>query len=279
MKRATWTIWWGVTILLLLCDLGVAQNAVPTGPYEYAGGSFLVTVTFKAYSSFEFDGSGGGDVGNPGWVVVSNLNTGNSQSFTYLQSLQLPGVPDGDTSAGQSLSGTVTIDADALGPGPLTFQVQGVDVSRPFHPSRSVNNVYGEYVNTMLVPTNVQVSLPPFQSNSVSGSPPGQPVRSGGLVSNTSSKIHAVIISGLPDPAKVIVSPNVTLTGGIIALGKNASPPLNPSGWTPGLRIVPDYGLLTGEKIPPVTPNILDVRIVRQEVTADFPSTSPTPND
>jgi hypothetical protein len=52
-----------------------------------------------------------------------------------------------------------------------------------------------------------------------------------------------------------------------------------PSSWSPGLRIIPDYALLTGEKIPPVTPNILDVRIVRQEVTADFPSASPQPGN
>jgi hypothetical protein len=30
-------------------------------------------------------------------------------------------------------------------------------------------------------------------------------------------------------------------------------------------------GVLTGEKIPPVTPNIIDVRVDRQDVTADFP--------
>ncbi len=83
----------------------------------------------------------------------------------------------------------------------------------------------------------------------------------------------------LSDPAKVIASPNVTLTGGVIALGKDSTPPATPSTWSPGLRIVPDYALLTGEKIPPVTPNILDVRIVRQEVTADFPSPSPQSSD
>ena len=86
------------------------------------------------------------------------------------------------------------------------------------------------------------------------------------------SNIHAVIISGLSDPAKVIASPNVTLTGGIVALGKVAPSGSSPSSWSPGLRVLPDYGLLTGTKIPPVTPNIIDVRIVRQEVQADFPS-------
>jgi len=93
------------------------------------------------------------------------------------------------------------------------------------------------------------------------------------------SNIHAIIISALSDPAKVIASPNVTLTGGIVSLGKDVSPPRTSSGWSPGLRIIPDYALLTGEKIPPVTPNIIDVRIVRQEVTADFPSPTPPPTN
>jgi hypothetical protein len=97
--------------------------------------------------------------------------------------------------------------------------------------------------------------------------------------SSTPSNIHAVIISGLSDPAKVITSSNVTLTGGIVALGKlNNSTSLS-SAWSPGLRILPDYDLLTGAKIPPVTPNVLDVRIVRQQITADFSSASQKTGD
>jgi hypothetical protein len=84
-----------------------------------------------------------------------------------------------------------------------------------------------------------------------------------------------VIISGLSDPTQVISSSNVTVTGGIVALGKDGSASPSSAG-SPGLRIVPDYALLTGEKIPPVTPNILDVRIVRHEVTAAFPVTEST---
>jgi hypothetical protein len=102
--------------------------------------------------------------------------------------------------------------------------------------------------------------------------PPSAP---GGAPSN----IHAVIVSGLSDPAKVVVSPNVILTGGIVALGKNNSAASTPSAWSPGLKIIPDYALLTGEKIPPVTPNIIDVRIVRQDVSAAFPSPIPGPDN
>ena len=106
------------------------------------------------------------------------------------------------------------------------------------------------------------------QSPTAPASPPVGPI--------VSSNIHAVIISGLPDPAKVIASPNVTLTGGIVALGKASSSSSISSSWSPGVRILPDYNLLTGIKIPPVTPNIIDVRIVRQQINADFPS---TPNE
>jgi hypothetical protein len=98
-------------------------------------------------------------------------------------------------------------------------------------------------------------------------SPPSPPV-----APTVASSIHAVIISGLSDPAKVIASPNVTLTGGIVALGKANDSSTVPSSWSLGMRILPDYDLLTGTKIPPVTPNILDVRIIRQQVSADFPS-------
>jgi hypothetical protein len=109
------------------------------------------------------------------------------------------------------------------------------------------------------------------QSPSAPSSPPVAPI--------VRSSIHAVIISGLSDPAKVIASPNVTLTGGIVALGKAGTSSSPSSSWSPGVRILPDYDLLTGIKIPPVTPNILDVRIVREQVTAGFPSASQKAGD
>ena len=66
----------------------------------------------------------------------------------------------------------------------------------------------------------------------------------------------------------MIASANVTLTGGLVALGKANAAGSPVSTWSPGLRILPDYELLTRTKIPPVTPNIIDVRIVRQQVQA-----------
>jgi len=264
---------WTIVLLLSIGTSAECQGTNRTSPYAYNGGSFSITVTFRAFTSYESDGSAGGDVGNPGWVVVSNLETGKSASFPYLQSLQLPvAATEAATSGNNTISGTLTINADELGAGPLTFEVLGVTVAYPPLGTHRINSVYGQYLNTTLVPLNVQVGLPPYQTNNLSTSPPGTPVRSGTSGSNPSVNIHAVIISGLSDPTKVITSPNVTVTGGIVALGKDPSPPSTASSWSPGLRIVPDYALLTGDKIPPVTPNILDIRIVRHEVTADFPA-------
>ena len=176
------------------------------------------------YTSYEFDGGAGGDRGNPGWVVITNLDTGKSASFPYLQALQLPQA-GADSFGNRTISGTFSIDADQLGAGPLTFDVKGVSVAYPPLGSPRINNVYGHYLNVTLVPLNVQVGLPPYQSNNLSTSPPGTPVRSGGPGSTPSLSIHAVIISGLSDPTKVITSPNVSATGGIVALGKDDSSP------------------------------------------------------
>jgi hypothetical protein len=115
-------------------------------------------------------------------------------------------------------------------------------------------------------------------SNATIYSPPGPtpPGKGGPVTPQGPTSIHAVIISARSDPAKIVTSPNVMLTGGVIALGKGPSPPAKPTAqWSSGLRIVPDEELLTGAKIPPLTPNIIDVRIVKHEVTADLLTPAP----
>ena len=81
---------WVIVLLLSLNIPARSQATKPASPYAYNGRSFSLTVSFKMYTSYEFDGGAGGDLGNPGWVVVSNLDTGKSASFPYLQALQLP---------------------------------------------------------------------------------------------------------------------------------------------------------------------------------------------
>jgi hypothetical protein len=78
--------------------------------------------------------------------------------------------------------------------------------------------------------------------------------------------INAVIVSGANSPwAAVQRGPgvrNITVNGGLIALGKTPLPsePL-PGGAQPAwLRVIPDPRLLDGSVIPPVVPNLIDIR-------------------
>jgi hypothetical protein len=55
---------------------------------------------------------------------------------------------------------------------------------------------------------------------------------------------------------------NITVTGGIIALGTTplAGEPPPGSAQPAWLRVIPDPRLLDGSVIPPVVPNLIDIR-------------------
>jgi len=92
------------------------------------------------------------------------------------------------------------------------------------------------------------------------------PPTEGALPEPVDVEIDAVIVSGANSPwGAVQRAPgvrNVTVVGGIIALGKTPLPGEPPPGspqpaW---LRVVPDLRLVDGSVIPPVVPNIIDIR-------------------
>jgi hypothetical protein len=86
------------------------------------------------------------------------------------------------------------------------------------------------------------------------------------------AQIHAVIVSSLSDPSQVLRG-SVNLTGGIVALGSaNSSTPQKAGRWDPNVKITPDPELLNGHKIPPLVPNVIDVRIMHHEVSATIES-------
>jgi hypothetical protein len=86
------------------------------------------------------------------------------------------------------------------------------------------------------------------------------------------AQIHAVIVSSLSDPSQVLTG-NVDLTGGIVALGlPDSTSPQIAGHWDPNVRITPDPELLNGDKIPPLVPNVIDVRIMHHEVSATIES-------
>jgi hypothetical protein len=79
-----------------------------------------------------------------------------------------------------------------------------------------------------------------------------------------------VIVSGLSDASQVLRG-NVELTGGVVALGPPTAT-LKPGRWDPNVRIIPDPDLLNGTKIPPITPVVVDVRIMHYELSSTVES-------
>lgn len=91
---------------------------------------------------------------------------------------------------------------------------------------------------------------------------------SSGITAQVDVGINAVIITAAQSPWDAIRKApgvrNVIVTGGIVALGKTPNEGEIPGGgpqpsW---LRLVPDLRLLNGSVIPPVVPNVIDIRIM-----------------
>ena len=177
-------------------------------------------------------------------ITLEYLN-GSTERIGFLDSdpkiwVLLAGSDGGGYGTGQFSGTDVFTQTASLAPGAV-FQIvssspaQEYDPQTPFQGGQAGAYVKGFVSKYSTDATPVTPASGPSTSNIPPPSAPG----------SAPSNIHAVIISGLSDPAKVIVSSNVTLTGGVVALGRDGS---TPSTWSPGLKIIPDYALLTAKK-------------------------------
>ena len=104
---------------------------------------------------------------------------------------------------------------------------------------------------------------------------PGAAIPPGGAAAPVDVEIHAVIVSAAQSPWDAITKApgvrNVIVTGGIVALGKIPIPGEIPGGGPqpPWLRVIPDLRLLNGSVIPPVVPNIIDIRIMNCPISIE----------
>ena len=276
--------------ILILVGLFLVQGSIPldaqitTQPFQYNGGTFSVTTAFQFFTSIETDSIAGTTHLQP-LMTITNIKTGRSMTTSYVSENDFVSGPEGNMLTGNEVIpgrlnprtniGVVSVDASGLGPGPLVLSVRQVS-ELSGRASQKIRNVFdGAFYVWTISPQSIRPSLSryvPRPSPTPVSNPTPAPIPS-------SASIHAVIISGRSDPSKIVTSQNVTLTGGVVALGKDPAPPAAPSSWTTGLHIVPDEALLTGAKIPPLTPNIIDVRIVKHEVIGDLaaPGASPSP--
>jgi hypothetical protein len=200
---------------------------------------------------------------------------------------------DGSGSGGGSGGGDGSGSADASGNGDAGDAADGVSADAadvgPGNPD-SVSDVAVDPTTNAIpdVPTNdptmsLRGGVPegPVPSVGVSGeivppsAVPSLPRGAGGAAQDVA--IHAVIISGVQSPwnaiSKALGVRTVTLTGGLISLGKTTQPGKPEAGGTPPpfLKIIPEPKLLNGSIIPPVVPNVIDARIVGYSVTAEIP--------
>ncbi|HET9376038.1 MAG TPA: hypothetical protein VFO40_13775 [Chthoniobacterales bacterium] len=266
----------------LIQSVTIVCGQITTPIYQYNGGSFTVKTAFNFYTNVVTDALDGTARLQP-ILKITNSRTDRSMTVSFISENDFISSPEGNVLIGEEIvpgqinprtnTGAVVVDASNLGSGPLIFSVAGKS-ELTGRAVASIRNDYGGpfYVWT-ISPQSITPSLPLYKTP-VNNPPPPNP--GSGQVS---TNIHAVIISGRSDPAKIVTSQNVTVTGGVVALGKDPAPPAQPSSWTAGLRILPDQALLTGTKIPPVTPNLIDVRIVSHEVVGDLiiPGASPSP--
>jgi hypothetical protein len=121
-------------------------------------------------------------------------------------------------------------------------------------------------------PTDFPGSGLPFVTTVPPGGfrPPGAPLEN--------VEIHAVIVSAAQSPWDAIKrAPGVgivTVIGGIAALGKTPIPGEVPGGGSQPdwLRLIPDLRLLNGSMVPPVVPNIIDIRWLNCPIKIEEPS-------
>ena len=115
----------------------------------------------------------------------------------------------------------------------------------------------------------------PPVNNGIPGGAAPAPALGGPGAAPVDVAINAVIVSAAQSPWDAIRRApgvrNVIITGGIIALGKTPIAGEIPGGgpqpaW---LRLIPDLRLLNGSAIPPVVPNVIDVRIMNCPIKID----------
>ena len=195
------------------------------------------------------DGSDGGDTGD------SDSTSGDTSAPDGPSDPSDPAVTNPTVSPEQA-NLTVTPEEQAIESIPTTDPRGGFDAERS-------NSAY---------PTVGDESA--SETNEIGGISGGNPVGGRGAKAPVDVGINAVIVSGAQSPwdaiGKVPGVGTVTVTGGIIALGKTPIPGEPPGGGPqpPWLRLVPDLKLLDGSVIPPVVPNVIDVRIIRYSVEA-----------
>jgi hypothetical protein len=280
----------GLLLLLIVVGLISAQpldsQEIPFAGSGYAR-SFLRTIygglerftalwcpsgiSFLADGGGSDGGSDGGGSDGGGSDGGSSDSTGEGTGNGAGDAASADGVASAgdDAAAGDDATASATADADPDAISDPTSDPTNVAVV-PTDPT--VNNAVTPELAAIeaIATTDPRGSFSPqdIPAASIPVSGPGGAIPARSAAGPVDVAINAVIVSAAQSPWDAITKANevrnVIVTGGIIALGKTPIEGEIPGGgpqpaW---LRLVPDLRLLNGSMIPPVVPNVIDIRIL-----------------
>ena len=196
-----------------------------------------------------------------------------------VQLAQKPNTPGGFTFRRTSLSGTYPALNVSYTIDPSTSAVQNVDYTStpPLTSPGSISFQAGQ--------TSVPITITPqwsrYQTGTLSitldfpsttdyqiANPNGATVEiQDDKPPKKSVTINAVLVGGAVDPWTTVdasMVDSMTVIGGVAAIGPSALSRTGPNP-SPLLTIQPDVTYLTGARLPPITPNVFDVRIISSD--------------
>jgi hypothetical protein len=282
----------GLLLLLIAAGLISAQpldsQELPFAGCDH-GQSFLRTIYggWKRFSALwhpsgipvlaEGGGDGGGSDGgsSDGGGSDGDGSDGGSGDGTGNGAGDAASADDAATATTASVADDAAAADDAQAPDDADPDADPTSVTvaptTPTDPATEQNAVTPEIAAIEAIPTtDPRGSFAPSDvpGTDVPGSAPGSAILSGAPGVPVDVAINAVIVSAAQSPwdaiAKSFSVRNMIVTGGIIALGKTPIEGEIPGGgpqpaW---LRLIPDLRLLNGSMIPPVVPNVIDIRIL-----------------
>jgi hypothetical protein len=281
----------GVPVSVIVAALTLTAQHVTAG--NFSDGSPLYRVAVRAVVSgleqiaahanssigrFMVDGGGDGDGGDGGGSGGDSSGTGDGSGTGDSTSTSNGDSNDGDAPSAPDATSAQTDPAatnPTVAPDQTTVTVTAEEQSIESIPTTDPRGGFDPENSNAAFPSVRDGTAP--ETNVISANLDGnqageEPVGASGVNTPRDVAINAVIVSGAQSPWDAIGKApgvgKVIVTGGIVALGKTPIPgePAGGGPQPPWLRLVPDLKLLNGSVIPPVVPNVIDIRVTSYSI-------------